>query len=83
LLRSSILSPSSDVNVVSTVAFSNSLHWKSGSEVEWSVDVESEVLMKSLGLNCFSFVKIDDLPFLILSIMSIPDYDLSSFFISI
>jgi len=39
LLSFSILSPSLKPDVVGTVALSNSLHWKSGSNIEWSVGI--------------------------------------------
>ena len=41
--------------------------------------MEAKVFFKSLGLNFLSFIKIDDLPFLISSFVSIPDNDLSTF----
>jgi hypothetical protein len=43
--------------------------------------VESIFLVESLGLNCLCFVKIDDIPSLILSIVSVPNDYWSSFFI--
>jgi hypothetical protein len=30
----------------------DSLHWHSGSNVEWSIDVETEFFVHSLSLNC-------------------------------
>jgi len=65
LLGSDILSPSLEPNVVSSVAFSNSLHWHSGSDIEWSVDMETEFLVESLGSNLRCLVKIDNLPSLV------------------
>jgi len=56
LLGSDILSPSLEPNVVSSVAFSNSLHWHSGSKIEWSIDVETEFLIESLCSILISFV---------------------------
>jgi hypothetical protein len=47
------------------VALSNSLHWHSRSDIEWSIDVESEFLVETLGSNLVSLIKIDDLPSLI------------------
>jgi hypothetical protein len=43
--------------------------------------METEVFMKSLILFFFSFVKIDNLPSLVGSIMSVPNDNISSFFI--
>jgi hypothetical protein len=83
LLFGNSLSPSSEINVVGSMDFSDSLHWKSGSEVEWSVDVESEIFMKSLSLDTLCLINIDDLPFLVLSIVFLPGKDFTSFFISI
>jgi len=48
LLSSNVLSPSLQGNIVSTDALDNSLHWHSGSNVEWSVDMETEVFVNSL-----------------------------------
>jgi hypothetical protein len=65
LLSSNILSPSLEPDIVGTVAFSNSLEWKSWSKVEWSIDVEAELLVESLGSNGISFIEIDNLPSLV------------------
>jgi hypothetical protein len=43
--------------------------------------MESEVLVKSLGLNCFSLVKINNLPFLVSAIVLVPGDNLSTFLI--
>jgi hypothetical protein len=78
----SILCPSLEENCGVTLHLSDSLHWKSGSEVEWSTAVESEVGIKSLGLDSLSLVKIDNSPSLVgLSVVA-PDNCLSSFFVS-
>jgi hypothetical protein len=45
LLSHCILSPSSEINIVSPNTLSNSLHWKSWSDIEWTVNVESEILV--------------------------------------
>jgi len=44
--------------------------------------MESEFFIESLGLNLISFVKINNLPSLVSSIVWFPSNDLSSFFIS-
>jgi len=62
LLCSSIVSPSLEPYVVGTVALSNSIEWKLGDKVEWSVDMESKVFADTLGLDCLCFVKIDYIP---------------------
>jgi len=72
LLGSSVVSPSLQPNVVGSVALNDSLEWKSGSDVEWSIDVESEFIIHSLGSNFFSFVKIDNLPLLMSSSVVTP-----------
>jgi len=43
--------------------------------------MESEVFIQSLGLNTISFVKINNLPLLVLSFVFVPDNNLSSFLI--
>jgi hypothetical protein len=71
--------PSSQVDPMVTVHGGNSLHWHSGSHVEWSVDVEAKFLIHSLGCNLFRILDIDDLPFLVLSIMDLVDDNWLSF----
>ena len=68
-----IWSPSSQVDPVVSVHSDDSLHWHSRSDVEWSVDMEAEFFVHSLGFKLFSILNIDDLPFLVLSVMTVPD----------
>lgn len=56
------------------MALDNSVEWKFGDKVEWSVDVESEVFADTLGLDGLCFVKIDHIPDL--SLRSIVAIDL-------
>jgi hypothetical protein len=65
LLSLNILSPSLEPDVVGTVALSNSLHRHSGSDIEWPVDMKTELLVEALGSDCLSFVYINDLPSLV------------------
>jgi len=81
LLSLSILDESSDLNVVSSHAFSNSLHWHSRSDVEWSVSMESEVLINTLIFILSSLVNIEDSPLLVVALVVRPDAYSSSFFI--
>jgi hypothetical protein len=81
LLCSSSLVVSLKDNVTGSNHFDNSLHWHSRSDIEWSVDVEAKVLMKSLSLFLFCFVKIDNLPSLVGTVVSLPDDNWSSFFV--
>jgi hypothetical protein len=46
------------------VALSNSIEWKFGDEIEWSIHMETEVLVQSLGLWSLCFIKIDNIPLL-------------------
>jgi hypothetical protein len=69
LLSSGIVSPSLQPDIVGTMALDNSVEWKFGDKVEWSVDVESEFFVESLGSELLSLVNIDDLPFLISSLL--------------
>jgi len=78
----STLLPSVEVDPSSTVALHDSLHWHVGSEVEWSVDVETEFFIESLSLILGSFVKIDDIPFLADTISVLSDNNLSGFLVS-
>jgi hypothetical protein len=49
-------------------ALDYSLHWESGSDIEWSIDIESKFFIETLGLSLCLLVKVKDLPFLSLRI---------------
>jgi hypothetical protein len=77
----SVLDPSVKVDPSSTVASHDSLHWHHWSEVEWSIDMETEFFIESFSFILFGFINIDDIPFLVLStVVTIYD-NWSSFFI--
>jgi hypothetical protein len=61
-LSGNVLSPSLQPDIVGTVALSNSLHWHSWSNVEWSIDVESEVLVEALSSIFISCININNVP---------------------
>jgi hypothetical protein len=79
LLSSDILSPSLEPDVISTMAFSNSLQWKSWSNVEWSVDMESKLLIKTFSWLFCGLVNIDNFPFLLDWTILGTDVDLDTF----
>jgi hypothetical protein len=81
LLSLSILDVSSLLNIVSSNTFSNSLHWKSRSDVEWSISIESEVLVETLLFSLAGLVNIKDCPLLVVALIVAPDSDRSSFFV--
>jgi hypothetical protein len=81
LLGSGVLSPSLQGNIVGTNALDDSLHWQSRSNVEWSVDMETEVVVDSLGSYSISFIKIYYTPLLSSSICVTVNYNCMSFFI--
>jgi len=81
LLGSNILSPLLQPDIVGTVAFSNSLHWHFGSNVEWPINMPSEFLADSLGFNFGCFINIYDVPSLVTTTMILMDYDWLSFLI--
>jgi len=58
-------SPSSQVDPVVSVHGNNSLHWHSGSDVEWSIDFESRLLIESLGSDISSIISVSNIPFLV------------------
>jgi hypothetical protein len=60
-------------------ALDYSLHWKSGSNIEWSIDIESKFFIETLGLSLCLLVKIKDLPFLSSRIDLGMNYDFLSF----
>jgi hypothetical protein len=68
LLLSGTRSPSLEPDIVGTVAFSNSLEWQSWSHIEWSVDMEAELIVHSLGSILIRLINIDDLPLLVLEV---------------
>ena len=81
LLVQGIISPSSLPDIVGTVALSNSVEWKLGHKVEWSVDVETELLANSLGLWSLCFVKINNVPFLMSASIVTPNTYLLTFLV--
>jgi hypothetical protein len=81
LLCFHIVSPSLQGNIVGTDTLNNSLHWQSRSNVEWSVDMETEVVVDSLGSYSISFIKIYYTPLLSSSICVTVNYNCMSFFI--
>jgi hypothetical protein len=81
LLVQGIVSPSSLPDVVGTVALSNSVEWKLGHKVEWSVNVETEFLANSLGLWSLCFVKINNSPLLMSASVVTPNTNLLAFLI--
>jgi hypothetical protein len=80
-LSISILHPSSKVEPVVAMSFNYSSEEHSGSDVEWSVDVPSEVLVKSLGGFLGSLINIDNLPLLAWLSFVVINNNLLSFFI--
>jgi hypothetical protein len=82
LLLSSSSDPFLESHVV-RIIISNSLHWKSRSEVEWSIDIESKSTVISLGSYLGCFVNIDNSPSLVSSTVSLPDMNFLSFGISV
>jgi hypothetical protein len=65
--------PSLQQDVAAAVTLNMSLEWKLRNDVEWSVDVESEVFVKSLLLRSLVLVKIEYLPLLMLSSVVTPN----------
>jgi hypothetical protein len=80
-LGSGVLSPSSLGDIVSTNAFKHSSEWKLGDDMERSADVESEIFVKSLGLWSLSFIKIKNIPLLVVASIVVPDVNCITFFI--
>jgi hypothetical protein len=80
-LRSVVSSPSLHHDVVGTYALSMSVEWKFRDQVEWSVDMESKVLVKSLGLWSLCLVKINNIPSLGFASVVVKDLDWVSFLV--
>ena len=68
-----------DDDVSATNNAEHSSHGESGDDVEWSVDPESEVLVKSLDLVTLCLVDIDDLPSLVEASVLSPDNNFLAF----
>jgi hypothetical protein len=68
-------------DIVGTVALGNSLHWHSGSDIEWSVSVETELFVISLSISLTSLVNVNDSPLLMVAIIVAPDSNCLSFII--
>jgi len=79
LLSSSVLNPSVEHDIVISMSLSNSVHWESGHNIEWSIDMESEFLVKSFLSRSIMFVKIDNFPSLVGTIVSLPENTRLSF----
>jgi len=77
----SVLNPSVEMHPSTTVASDESLHWHVRSDIEWSVDVETEFFIESFSFTLSSLVKIDDIPFLVNLTCVLSDNNLSSFLI--
>jgi hypothetical protein len=74
-------SPSLQPNIVGTVAFHHSVEWKLGNNIEWSVDMESEVFADSLNLRSLCFVKINNIPLLSSASVVLEDTNCLAFFV--
>ena len=72
LLSVTVVDSSLNDKISSTDNFNDSVHWQLRDNVEWSVDEEAVVTAQSLDWLAFDFVKIQNLPSLVNSIMSIP-----------
>jgi hypothetical protein len=83
LLILSVLNVFAEFNMSGTVASNDSMRWESWNDVEWSVDMESKVFIESFLWYWLSFVKIDDFPSLVCTIMSRMYLDICHFFIYI
>jgi hypothetical protein len=78
-LGSGVLSPSSLGDVVGTNALEHSSEWKLGDDVEWSIDMESEILVETLSLESFLFIMVDNSPSLVNTSVSLVDNNSLSF----
>ena len=63
------------------MAFSNSLHWESRSEIEWSVSMHTKFRIEALSWNLIGFINIKDLPSLVGTVMFVVNDNSLSFLI--
>jgi len=61
--------------MMSSNAFNNSVHPHLGDDEEWFLDLKSEVLVQSLGLDLFSIFSIGEFPRLRLRVVFLRNYD--------
>jgi hypothetical protein len=59
----------------------SSVFWKSRDQIEWSVSEESTVLIKSGSWLVILLVKIEDLPFLVGTVVSVPGDNIVTFLV--
>jgi hypothetical protein len=81
LLVPGIISPSLKNNISSTKHFNNSVEWQLRYHVEWSINVDTELIIESLGLSLLSLIKIKNLPFLVCSAVVSSNTNSIAFFI--
>jgi len=77
----SVLLPSVEVDPSSTVALHDSLHWHVRSQVEGSVDMETEFFVQSLISILLSIINVNDIPSLVHLTIVCFDNNLSGFLI--
>jgi hypothetical protein len=76
-----VVSPSLDGNIVGSNTLSNSVEWKFGNEIEWSVHMETPIFVQSLSLWSSGFVEIFNIPSLSESSIVTPNTNSSAFFV--
>jgi hypothetical protein len=83
LLLSGVLSPSLKDHVGSTEHLYHSVEWKLRNDVEWSIDIEAKFFIKTLGLSLCLLVKIEYLPSLVSTVMSVVYSNSLTFFVCV
>jgi hypothetical protein len=81
LLGFGVVSPSLEPDVVGTVALNHSVEWELRDNVEWSVDMETEVFIESFSLRSLSFIEINDIPLLVSCLTVTENSNCLTFFI--
>lgn len=69
----------SNVEISVSVHLEESVSWKLRDHDEWSVDIETEFFVHSLGWDLWCFININDLPSLVETIMLRPGDDILPF----
>jgi hypothetical protein len=79
LLLSDVVSPSLEVHCCIAVHLSNSIEWKLRDKIEWSVNVETKFFIKTLGFSLCFLIKIEYLPSLVGTVVSVVDLNFLAF----
>ena len=68
-------------DAASTNNVHGSAHWESRDNVEWSIDIESEVTVEALSTLTLDGVQVNNVPFLVAAVVSVPGDNVLTFLV--